>query len=106
MNIIATRSPRLTGDDAASAPPCAGGTYFALIGQLLDLSKQLKIAGVSIEFAREEAKSGNQAGVHVSMCALRIAAAEICKLSRQVDEKIGVDMDDASNVYGDDNARS
>ena len=102
MTLVATRSPRLNGDDAASGSTLtAGGNYFKLIGSILDLSKQLKIAGVAVEFAREEAKANNQAGIHVSMCALRIAAEEICKLTRAVDEKIGVDMDDATLAYGE-----
>jgi len=106
MSLVATPRLLATTPPVRNRPPVpAGGTsYFALIGQLLDISKQLQISRVATEFAREEAKSGNQAGVHVSMCMLRVAAEEICKLTRQVDEKIGVDMDEASNVYGDEHA--
>lgn len=103
MNHFAPTFPARQGRraNAASGPsPVAGGTYFKLIGQLLDLSKQLEISRVAVEFAREEAKSGNTAGIHCSMCMLRVTAAEICKLTRQVDEKIGVEMDDCVNVYG------
>jgi hypothetical protein len=69
--------------------------------RLLEIGEQLKIQKIAIEHARERAAKRDWAAVQLSLAVLCCAASDIRKIAAAVDEKIGPELDDCVNVYGE-----
>ena len=105
MNFAATASPTNVASKSPavqrSPAPAAGDTYISVLVRLLDIGEQLKIQSVAIEHARNCAAKRDWPGVQISLAVLCCAAGDIRKIAAAANEKIGPEMDDCVNVYGE-----
>jgi hypothetical protein len=104
MNFAATVHPQRRAKVASgrvSPLHAAGDNYIGVLVKLLDIGEQLKIQAVALEHARERAAKRDWAGVQIGLAVLCCAAQDIRKIAAKANEKIGPEIDDCMNVYGE-----
>ena len=105
INFAATLPPSSVArkSPAARRPPApaAGDTYSSVLVSFLKIGEQLKTQSVAMEHARNCAAKRDWPGVQIGLAVLCCAAGDIRKIAAAVNEKIGPDIDDATQVYGE-----
>jgi hypothetical protein len=104
MNFAATVHPQRRAKVASGRLPplhAAGDNYSSVLVSFMKIEEQLKIQSVAMEHARNCAANQDWPGVQIGLAVLCCVAQDIRKIAAKANEKIGPEIDDCMNVYGE-----